>query len=191
MYELGDVLAHFKGVSIFLETTTQHATREKEEALYCRCKVCNNNMMYLYTDHEIIQEHLVRSGFMDNYFIWSKHDETQPRKESIIYEREEENMNVDHVYTHHDDGVDQDDVGENDEGLDVEVLMQNVAPDVLLQCRNKDFDNFETLNKASRDLLYEVCKGCHKEHTVLWMTLELVKSKASKGWLDSSFSVLL
>jgi hypothetical protein len=32
-------------------------------------------------------------------------------------------MNVDHLYTHYDDGGDQDDVGENDEGLDVEELM--------------------------------------------------------------------
>jgi hypothetical protein len=99
-------------------------------------------------------------------------------------------MNVGHVYSHHDDEGDQDDVGENDEGLDVEELMRNVAPDVLLQCRNKGFDNFETLNKASRDL-YKECKGCHKEHTVLWMTLKLMKLKASNGWSDSSFLALL
>jgi hypothetical protein len=190
-YESGDVLAHFKGVLRFLETAAQHATREKEEAIYCPCKVCNNNMMYLHTDREIIREHLVHSGFMDNYFIWSKHIETQPRTESIIDERKEENMNADHVYSHHDDGGDQDDVGENDEDLDVEGLMRNVAPDVLLQCRNKSFDNFETLNKASRDLLYEEWKGCQKEHIVLWMTLELLKLKASNGWSDSSFSALL
>jgi hypothetical protein len=91
----------------------------------------------------------------------------QPRIESIIDERQEENMNTDHVYSHHDDGGDQDDVGENDEGLDVEELMRNVEPDVLLQCRNKGFDNSETINKALRDPLYEECKGCHKEHTVL------------------------
>jgi hypothetical protein len=36
--------------------------------------------------------------------------------------------------------------------------MRNVAPDVLLQCRNKGFDNFETFNKALRDL-YKECKG--------------------------------
>jgi hypothetical protein len=54
MYESGDVLAHFKGVSIFLEAAAQHATCEKEEAIYCPCKVCNNNVMYLYTDCEII-----------------------------------------------------------------------------------------------------------------------------------------
>jgi hypothetical protein len=99
-------------------------------------------------------------------------------------------MNADYVYSHHDDGGDQDDVGENDEGLDVEELIWNVAPDVLLQWRNKDFDNFETLNKAARDL-YEEYKGCHKEHMVLWMTLELLKLKASNGWSDSSFSTLL
>jgi hypothetical protein len=122
MYVSGDVLAHFKGISIFLEGTAQHATRDKEETIYCHCKVCNNNMMYLYTDHEIIREHLVRSGFINNYFIWSKHGETQPKTESIIYEREEESMNEDHVYTHH-DGGDQHDVGQNDEGLDVEELM--------------------------------------------------------------------
>jgi hypothetical protein len=69
MYKSDDVLALFKRVSIFLEAAVQHATREKEETIYCPRKVCNNNVMYLYTDHEIIREHLVHNGFMDNYFI--------------------------------------------------------------------------------------------------------------------------
>jgi hypothetical protein len=59
------------------------------------------------------------------------------------------------VYNHHDDGG-EDDIGQ-DEGLDVEELMRNVVPHVLLQCRNKNFNNFEMLDKASRDLLYEEC----------------------------------
>jgi hypothetical protein len=187
---VGDVLAHFEGVLIFLKAVAQNATHEKEEAIYYPCKVCNNNVMCLYKDLEIICKHLVQSGFMDNYFIWSKHDETQPRTKSIIDEREEENMNADHVYSHHDDGG-EDLVGENDGGLDVEELMLNVAPDVLLQCRNKGFNNFETLDKVSRDLLYVESKGCHKEYTVLWMTLELLKLKARNGWSDNSFSALL
>jgi hypothetical protein len=37
------------------------------------------------------------------------------------------------------------------------------------------------LDKASRYLLYEECKGCDKNHTVLWMKLELLKLKASNG----------
>jgi hypothetical protein len=97
----------------------------------------------------------VWSGFMDNYFILSKHGDTQPGTESIIDER------ADH----------------SDEGFDVEELMRNVAPNVLLQRINKSFNNFEMLDKVSRDLLYEECKACDKEHTVLWMTLELMKLK--------------
>jgi hypothetical protein len=71
----------------------------------------------------------------------------------------------------------------------VEELTRNVVPDVLLQRRNMGFDNFEKLDKASRDLLYE--EWCDKEHMVLWMTLELLKLKASNGWSDTSFSALL
>jgi hypothetical protein len=101
----------------------------------------------------------------------------------------------DDVCSHHDDGceddIGQDDVYHSDECFDVEELLHNVAPDVLLQRRNKGFDNFEMLDKASRDLLCEECKGCDKEHTVLWMTLELLKLKASSGWSDTSFSALL
>jgi hypothetical protein len=133
---------------------------------------------------------------MDNYFICTKHGVTQPRTESIIDERAEENMGIpDDVCSHHDDGceddIGQDDVDHNDEGFDVEELMRNVAPDVLLQRRNKGFDNFDMIDKASRDLLYEDCNWSDKEHTVLWMTLELLKLKASSGWSHTSFFSLL
>jgi hypothetical protein len=91
----------------------------------------------------------------------------------------------DDVCSHHDDGceddIGQDDADHSDECFNVEELMSIVAPDVLLQRRNKGFDNFEMLDKASRDLLYEECKGCDKEHTVLWMTVELMKLKATSG----------
>jgi hypothetical protein len=133
---------------------------------------------------------------MDNYFIWTKHSETQSEIESIIDERAEENMGIpDDLCSHHneqyEDDICQDDVYHSDEGFDVEELMRNVVPDVLLQRRNKDFDNFEMLDKASRDLLYEECKRCDKEYTLLWMMLELMKLKASSGWSDTSFSTLL
>jgi hypothetical protein len=52
MYESGDVLAHFKAVSIFFEAATQHATHENEEAIYYPCKVCSNNVLYLYIYRE-------------------------------------------------------------------------------------------------------------------------------------------
>jgi hypothetical protein len=194
MYRLGDVLAQFKGVCAFLETVVQHASHQKEEIIYCPCKVCKNVVMF--KDYEVIREHLVQSGFMDNYFIWTKHGETQLGIESVIDERAEENIGIpDDVCSHHndrcEDDICQDDADQSDEGFDVEELMRNVAPDVLRQRRNKGFDNFEMLDKISRDLLYEECKGCDKEHTVLWMTLELMKLKATSGWSDTSFSALL
>jgi hypothetical protein len=70
------------------------------------------------------------------------------------------------VYSHHDDGceddIGQDDEGHDDEGFDVKELMRNVAPTVFLWRRNKGFNNVELLDKESRDLLYEKCKGCDK-----------------------------
>jgi hypothetical protein len=90
MYRSSDVLAHFKGVCAFLKTVVQHASREKEETIYYPCKECKNDVMFM--DREVIHEHLVWSGFMNNYFIWTKHGETQLRTESIIDERAEENM---------------------------------------------------------------------------------------------------
>jgi hypothetical protein len=189
MYRSSDVLAHFKGACAFLETAVQHTSRQKEETIYCPCKVCKNDVIF--KDREVIHEHLVRSGFIDNYFIWTKHGETQLGTESIIDERAEENMGIsDDVCSYHDDGC-EDDADHSDECFDVVELMHNVAPDALLQRRNKGFDNFEMLDKASRDLLYEECKGCDKEHTMLCMALELLKLKASSGWFDTSFSALL
>jgi hypothetical protein len=106
------------------------------------------------------------------------------------------------VYSHHDNGcgddshggceddIGQDDTGHGDEDFDME-LMRNVALDVLLQIRNKGFNNFEMFNKVLRDLLYKECKGCDKEHTMLWMMLELLKLKARNTWSTTSFSVLL
>jgi hypothetical protein len=87
--------------------------------------------------------------------------------------------------------IGQDDIDHSDEGFDVEELMRNVAPDVLLQRRNKCFHNFEMLDKASIDLLFEECKRCGKKHSVLWMTLELMKFMATSGWSDTSLSTLL
>jgi hypothetical protein len=95
----------------------------------------------MFKDHDVICEHLIWNGFMDNYFIWTKHDGTQSRIESrierIIDERPEENMGIPYdVCNHHDDGceddIGQDDADHSDEGFDVEELMHNVVSDVLL-----------------------------------------------------------
>jgi hypothetical protein len=117
----------------------------------------------MFKDREVIHKRLVQSGFMDNYFICTKNSETQSRIEIIVDERTKKNIDIlDDMYSHHEDGceddIDQDDAGYSDECFDVEELMRNVAPNVLLQRRNKGFNNFEMLDKASRDLLYKEYK---------------------------------
>jgi hypothetical protein len=39
-YRSSDVLADFIGVCAFLEIVVQHASLQKEEPIYCPCKVC-------------------------------------------------------------------------------------------------------------------------------------------------------
>jgi hypothetical protein len=68
------VFAHFKGVCALFETAIQHASHLKEETIYCPCKVSKNVVMF--KDREVICEHLVWGGFMDNYFIWTKNGKT-------------------------------------------------------------------------------------------------------------------
>jgi hypothetical protein len=177
-----------------LETLVQHASCQKEERIPWPCKVCKNDVIF--KDHEVMHEHLVHSGFIDNYFIWTKHGQSQLRIESIVDERELVNIDIPNdMYSHRDDGcgdgIGQDDAGHSDEGFDVEELMDNVAPDVLLRRRNKCFDNFEMLDKESRDLLCEECKWYDKKDTMLWMMLELLKLMASNEWSNISFSTLL
>jgi hypothetical protein len=161
MYKSDDVLAHFNEVSLFLETVVQYAICQKEETIYCPYRICNNNVMYLIKDRELIREHLVHIDFMNNYFIWSKHGETAPRIENIIDETQPRTY---HMYSHHHDDefvddVGQDDAGHDDEGIDVEELMHNVTPDVLLQRRKGIFIILRRLIKRRETFFTRSVKG--------------------------------
>jgi hypothetical protein len=39
------------------KTVVEHASSQKEETIYCPCKVCKNVVMF--KDREVIREHLV------------------------------------------------------------------------------------------------------------------------------------
>jgi hypothetical protein len=74
MYQLGDLVSLQRCIGIF---GSYHTTlyMSENEAIYYPCNLCDSNVMYLYKDHEIICKHLGWSGFIDNYFIWSKNSE--------------------------------------------------------------------------------------------------------------------
>jgi hypothetical protein len=93
----------------------------------------------------------------------------------------------------HNDIGDEEDRGLGEGVLHVEEMICNKdVPDVLLQSTNKKgFDNLEMFDRVSRVLLYKECKGCDKEYTLLWMTLELLKLNANNGWSDTSVLYIL
>jgi len=187
----GDVVSYFKRVTEFTEAAAQYASRQSEAAIYCPCKDCKNEAMYPCSDRGTICFHLLKNGFMKNYYIWTKHGEIgeNPSGDSDVpQDAHQHRRGCDHTsdITH---DVDQHD---DDDAFDVEELMRNVAPEVLLQRTTaKGYDNFEALDKASKNLLYEERQGCDKQYTVLYTTLELMKLKASNGWSDTSFSDLM
>jgi hypothetical protein len=75
MYDgAGDPLLYFKHVTQFVEAAKMFALRMNKKEIWCPCKNCENNV--LWTMAETIREHLLEKGFIDNYSIWTKHDET-------------------------------------------------------------------------------------------------------------------
>ena len=118
--------------------------------------------MHLYENPQTICCHFLKSGFVENYSIWTKHEETEPGTEGDADARAQDNANGPDVEDddYGDDDHEVEHESHNDDGLDAEKLMRNVAPEVLMQSTKKGFDNIETLDKVSRDLLYEECNGC-------------------------------
>ena len=66
---------------------------------------------------------------------------------------------------------------DDDADFDLEEMLRHAKPHVLRDMRG--LDNFEVLQKASKELLYEESKGCDKEFTVLHSVHKLLRLKAS------------
>jgi hypothetical protein len=81
--------------------------------------------------------------------------------------------------------------GHGGEGIDVEGSLCNIKREELLENTKRRFNNLETMEKASKELLCDESKGCDKECTVLQMVLDLLTLKARNGWSDISFNQLL
>ena len=69
-------------------------------------------------------------------------------------------------------------------------MLRHVEPEVLAD-RRRGLDNWEALEKAVKELLYNEVKGCDKDYTVLRFVLELLILKARHGWSDTSFNDLM
>ncbi len=73
--------------------------------------------------------------------------------------------------------------GVDNEGIDfdLEDMLRHVEPEVLTSTR-RGLDNWEALEKAAKELLYDEAKGCDKDYSVLHSVLELLRLKARHGY---------
>jgi hypothetical protein len=68
-------------------------------------------------------------------------------------------------------------------------MIRAVGPEILN--RKKGLENLERVKKASKEIVYDVEKGCPTHWTLLHFVLELLILNAKYGWSDCSFNDLL
>jgi len=69
-------------------------------------------------------------------------------------------------------------------------MIRALGPEILLKSP-KGLENFERVNKASKEVVYGVEKSCPTYWTLLRFVLELLILKAKYSWSDYSFNDLL
>ena len=179
----------FTELAKFVETAKIHTTSKKTKAIYCPCHDCNNQILWKNLD--TIRSHLIRRGFVANYKVWVFHGEavapsvTSSHNTSAnqvcdddqgILEGDTDDVVMDGVvngYIEGDDGdIDGDDGAADDEDFLQEMLC-HAEQELLFGSRN-GLDNWEALQKASTDTLYEQSKGCAHTMTVMCFVLEML-----------------
>jgi hypothetical protein len=123
----GDPLLYFEHVTQFVEAAKTHALRMNKK-IWCPCKTCENNIMW--TTTETVREHLLEKGFINNYSIWTKYNETRENEQGNDTEQKwEEAGNDDSAHVFHDT--------HGGEGIDVEELLSNIECEDLLENRKR------------------------------------------------------
>jgi hypothetical protein len=154
----------------------------------------------VWEDINAIKMHLIKRGFVKGYKTWSHHGKVEStvnnadigtRYDEVGDEDADENDHVmmDDAFGSGNQNDDQIDAPQVDEECDVDMeeMLRHIEPEVLLGSA-KGLENFETIQKAAKDRMYE---GCGKEWTVLRFMLHLLIVKAKFGWSDNSFNKLL
>ncbi|XP_052152536.1 uncharacterized protein LOC127770769 [Oryza glaberrima] len=133
-------------------------------------------------------------GFTANYKVWTYHGEfanPEDDDEELSFEMNEaENFIIEDMSRERMDVDVSTDSDDFDGGFDLEDMLHHVEPEVLAG-RSRGLENWQALEKASNDLLYNETKGCDKDFTVLRSVLELLRLKAKHGWSDTSFNDLM
>ncbi|XP_052152529.1 uncharacterized protein LOC127770763 [Oryza glaberrima] len=171
----------------FVELAKAHVVRENLRSIFCPCKVCKNEI--LLQDPNEVLSHIVERGFKKGYEIWTFHGEIGGRNEELddfcfddAYNFIIEDMSQGHIPKYSVSGIENEGID-----FDLEDMLRHVEPEVLTGTR-QGLDNWEDLEKAAKELLYDEAKGCDKDYSVLRLVLELLRLKARHGWSDTSFN---
>ncbi|XP_066162172.1 uncharacterized protein [Oryza sativa Japonica Group] len=140
------------------------------------CADCKNEIAWDFDDAFKVKEHLVTRGFMDKYEIWTRHGKEQVDGPESVVPTQVEDM------VHDDSSV--------EDKIDLEEMLRHAEPEVLMGSA-RGLNNFESLQKAAKEVLYDESKGCDSEFTTLRSVLDLMRLKARHGWSDTSFDSLL
>nr|ABB47579.1 transposon protein, putative, CACTA, En/Spm sub-class [Oryza sativa Japonica Group] len=193
MYEMRRTQPIFiKEAYKFIDQAKAHALRENMTKIFCPCRHCKNQKLLV--DPGEILGHIMEYGFTANYKVWTYHGEfanPEDDDEELSFEMNEaENFIIEDMSRERMDVDVSTDSDDFDGGFDLEGMLRHVEPEVLAG-RSRGLENWQALEKASKDLLYDETKGCDKDFTVLRSVLELLRLKAKHGWSDTSFNDLM
>lgn len=177
--------SYIRNLRSFIEAAKKHANLRKSKEILCPCIDCDNKIAW--RDTGVIQSHLLKRGFKNNYTIWSEHGELDPCE---VPGNDERVVGILDLKV--DGKVDNVDANQDFEEFDCEEMLRHMEPEMLSSVGSqKGLSKMEGLESASKEPLYDESKGCDKEFTTLRTVLELLKLKASAGWSDTSFTDLL
>jgi hypothetical protein len=67
---------YIRNLRSFIELANKHANLQKSKEILCPCNDFDNKIAW--RDTGVIQSHLLKRGFKNNYTIWSEHGELDP-----------------------------------------------------------------------------------------------------------------
>jgi hypothetical protein len=144
-------------VSKFTGIAKAHAEKNNMRKIICPCADCKNEIAW--EDASKVMEQLVTRGFMEKYEIWTHHGKEQVDGPENVVPTQVEDMV-------HDDGSGED-------KIDLDEMLCHPEPEVLMGSVI-GLNNFEALQKAAKEVLYDESKGYDSEFTTLRSVLELI-----------------
>ena len=72
---VGNDLTFLHRVRKFVAAAKKHRVSMGRERTICPCNSCQNKLLQ---DDNVVQSHLIRHGFVENYTVWKFHGEADP-----------------------------------------------------------------------------------------------------------------